>query len=78
MRILGDKYAKIGFPCLNCGEHTEQSIEWLRMHDRMYCYACGAAIELTSAQNRLYVHRVSEAASALPVFGPQLVYDGHD
>ena len=56
MRYLSDTYARIGLPCLNCGEHSEQSIDWLRMHERLFCFACGVSIDLTKPENRAYIH----------------------
>jgi DNA-directed RNA polymerase subunit N (RpoN/RPB10) len=64
-----DKYAKIGLPCLNCGEHTEQSVPWLEMHDRLFCFACGSAINLTTPEFREYIKELSRLGAALHVLG---------
>src|SRR6476620_9119555 len=67
-RALGDKYAKIGLPCLHCGETTEQSLEWLRSHDRLFCFACGIPIELNNRENGAYIEWLSQAAALVPLF----------
>jgi hypothetical protein len=68
MRSLSDKYARIGLPCLNCGEHSEQSVAWLRLHDRLFCFACGVPIDLKRPENRAYIERLSNAAANMPLF----------
>ena len=68
IRALSDKYAKIGFPCLHCGETSEQSLDWLRTHDRLFCFACGIPIELNHPENGAYIERLSRAAAEVPLF----------
>ena len=68
MRILSDRYAKICVPCLNCGEYSEQPVEWLRVHDRLFCFACGVPIDLRRPENRVHIERLSKAAAAMPFF----------
>lgn len=66
---LMDKYAKVGLPCLDCGEHTEQSVSWLKMHERLFCFACGSAIDLTTPENRGFVDQISKIGASLPILG---------
>lgn len=66
---LMDKYAKVGLPCLDCGEHTEQSVAWLKVHDRLFCFACGSPIDLTTPENRIFVDQLSKAGASFPILG---------
>jgi hypothetical protein len=66
---LMDKYAKIGLACLNCGEHTEQSVAGLKVHDRLFCFAYGSAINLTTPENRTFIDQLSKIGASLPILG---------
>jgi hypothetical protein len=68
IRSLSDRYARIGLPCLSCGELSEQSLEWLRVHDRLYCFACGDAINLNLPETQAYIESLSKAAAHIPLF----------
>ena len=68
IRTLSDRYARIGLPCLSCGELSEQSLEWLRAHDRLYCFACGDSINLNLPENQAYIESLSKAAAHIPLF----------